>query len=248
MVRPEANAAVRVLLAVTIGAAFVGFFVGTSPPDFEREPVLPGEPSASAEGLVEAPRYDGLRTSARGDGPGWTAELAALVGLSPSRLDPVERGRDLAGDLASRAERRAYDGAPPTIPHPIAQGGMPECLACHEDGLRIRDAAAPAMSHSEHSSCTQCHVVAADPVPGGDSVALSANAFDGLDASPAGPRAWSIAPPQIPHATWMRERCESCHGPNGRDALKSTHPSRENCVQCHAAQSSLELRPMETAP
>lgn len=248
MERPEAPAALRVLLAVVIGAAVVGFFVGTRDPELGRESVLPEEAPRPAEGLAEAPRYDGLRGSARGDGPGWTTELAALLGLSPSRLDPVVRGQDLTGDLAARAARRAYDGAPPTIPHPIDQGGQPECLACHADGLRLRQAEAPAMSHTEHVNCTQCHVVAADPLPGDAAVLSVANSFDGLDAPRGGPRAWSIAPPQIPHTTWMRERCESCHGPNGRDALKSSHPSRESCTQCHTAPASLELRPPDTHP
>ena len=72
---------------------------------------------------------------------------------------------------------------------------------------------------------------------------FAANAFQGLASPTHGERAWDIAPPQIPHQGVMRERCMSCHGPNGRDALQSSHPERQSCTQCHAAAASDDLRP-----
>ena len=57
-----------------------------------------------------------------------------------------------------------------------------------------------------------------------------------------GNRAWSIAPPEIPHRTFMQERCESCHGVNGRDAIRSTHPWRQSCEQCHAPSAEFDQR------
>ncbi len=72
---------------------------------------------------------------------------------------------------------------------------------------------------------------------------FAANGFVGMDSPEQGPRATDGAPPQVPHRTVMRERCTSCHGPNGRDAMKSTHPDRQNCSQCHASPADLDLRP-----
>jgi cytochrome c-type protein NapB len=63
------------------------------------------------------------------------------------------------------------------------------------------------------------------------------NDFDGLDAPGAGPRASIVAPPQLPHRVFMRENCDSCHGVNGRDPIRSSHPWRESCSQCHASSS-----------
>lgn len=238
--------ALRLGLAVLIGVAFTGFFVGTTD-DVASSATLRELPATSAEGVVEAPDYRGLRLDARGAGPGWEEERVALAALSPSRLDPVEiDAAGLAGTLAARASRRAYDGAPPTVPHPVDQGGYPECLACHEEGLRLRASTAPAIPHGELTSCTQCHVSTADAVPTGgvDSPGPDAagNLFVGLASPAAGPRAWSIAPPQIPHQSWMRENCLSCHGVNGANPMRSTHPSRESCTQCHTSTAERDLR------
>lgn len=81
-----------------------------------------------------------------------------------------------------------------------------------------------------------------EPLP--PDATFAANLFDGLDSPDHGARAWSIAPPQIPHRTLMRERCESCHGVGGRDAMRSTHPDRQSCTQCHAPNAALDQQPM----
>ena len=230
-------------LGVLIGVAMIGFLAGT------REEAYPAPGALEAQvGGSEAPAarsYREQQLTARGHGSGWTEDLAALR-AAVSRLDPVSlEGTDKAQDLAARAARRAYDGAPPTIPHAVGQGGAPECLACHDEGLRIREATAPMMPHRELSSCTQCHVVEQSPVPGAPTLADPRgvpNSFVGLASPVAGP-SWSMAPPQIPHPTGMREACLSCHGPLGASAMRSTHPSRESCTQCHTPSAALELRP-----
>jgi cytochrome c-type protein NapB len=103
------------------------------------------------------------------------------------------------------------------------------------------------MSHTAMASCTQCHVVEEAPMPGGADLPPDprdvGNAFVGLPSPTAGPRAWDVAPPQVPHRTFMRENCDSCHGVNGRDALRSSHPWRESCEQCHAASAQADGRP-----
>lgn len=237
----------QVFFAIVGGVALVGFVVGTSGSE-EPEPAEATEAPAAVEGVTQARSYLELRESPRGAGSGWIEDLTTLHEAGPDALDPVERsGTSKEADLEARAARRAYDGAPPRIPHAIRQDAAPECLACHEAGLRFRGLLATPMSHSTLTNCTQCHVVDAAPMPGGAELPpdprVVANSFDGLDSPTAGPRAWSIAPPQIPHRTAMREQCDSCHGVNGRDALRSTHPWRESCEQCHTASAETNLRP-----
>ena len=53
-------------------------------------------------------------------------------------------------------------------------------------------------------------------------------------------RASSVAPPVMPHSTLMRVNCLACHGPNGYRGLRTTHPERLNCVQCHAVAAEAD--------
>lgn len=240
----EAPTPVVLVLGVVLGVSLIGFLAGTRDSAYERPEALPGEDEPELAG--QARSYRDQRSSARGQGSGWDRDLAALRALAPDRLDPVDlEGASKAEDLAARAVRRAYDGAPPTIPHPVGQGGAAECLACHDEGLRIREVTARAIPHDAYTNCTQCHVVESGPAPGkveqADPRAVD-NAFVGLSSPTEGPR-WSLAPPQIPHSTRMRDNCLSCHGPLGANALRSTHPSRESCTQCHTSSAEIDLRP-----
>ena len=55
----------------------------------------------------------------------------------------------------------------------------------------------------------------------------------GQDLS-AGDRASGGAPPRIPHRILMRENCGSCHdGPAAREEIRTSHPERTRCRQCH---------------
>ncbi len=65
-----------------------------------------------------------------------------------------------------------------------------------------------------------------------------ANHFVGLAAPESGPRAFPGAPPQIPHATFMRTDCLSCHGDTSYRGLRTTHPWRRNCQQCETHSGS----------
>ncbi len=133
-----------------------------------------------------------------------------------------------------RAERRAFDGAPPVIPH---QRFGPPCLSCHnERGMEVAGVGfAPANPHadtdglSSRSRCNQCHVFRIT-----DEVFV-ANDFAGLPqrAVPAA-RSYIGAPPVIPHAVFMRENCHACHdGPAAREEIRCSHPERVHCQQCH---------------
>lgn len=247
----DTDRSLPVFFAVVLGVALMGFIRGTSDEPDARVAVTTGAALVAAVpaepgGVAPARSYAELRATPRGEGSGWTADLAALAG--PGVLDPVSlEGTSKADDLAARAARRAYDGAPPRIPHAVRQDSAAECLACHDDGLRFRGLLATPMSHTAQASCTQCHVVDAAPMPGGADLPPDpravANTFAGLASPTAGQRAWAIAPPRIPHRTQMRERCDSCHGVNGRAALRSTHPSRQSCEQCHAAMGARDGAP-----
>jgi cytochrome c-type protein NapB len=144
--------------------------------------------------------------------------------------------------MAERAQRRAFEGAPPVIPHEVdASGSSASCPACHTTGVVVGDKAAPLIPHAEYRSCTQCHTTAAPGLPGGRSPVL-ANGFEGLSQFGPGARAYEGAPPVVPHPTRMRERCVACHGPQGKEALRTPHPERQSCTQCHPPSARLNQR------
>ncbi|MHC4922757.1 MAG: hypothetical protein ACYTG4_01585 [Planctomycetota bacterium] len=186
----------------------------------------------------------------------WTALLAVvllavvlLVGCGGGGEDgkpvpgspdpvPVDTGSTPEGAVKTaaviRAERRAYDGAPPVIPHD--NFGM-KCISCHnEKGIAVPDVGfAPPMPHemtdgiSGMSRCVQCHVwKTTDEV-------FAENDFLGLRQDlRKGKRLNPLAPPVMPHSVSMRENCSACHdGPAAREEIRTPHPERERCVQCH---------------
>ena len=148
--------------------------------------------------------------------------------------------------LAMRQKNRAFNGAPPIIPHPISEMSAESCVACHSQGSQTETLRIPRMSHPFLSNCTQCHVGTASPdMP---NAMVIANHFVGLLAPEGGPRAFAGAPPQMPHASWMRVDCLSCHGQTGYRGLQTTHPWRQNCQQCHAPSSTFEQNQLESNP
>lgn len=192
---------------------------------------------------VEARSYADMRAHPHGA----NAEAAAgwFDGLSgsPDLFAPVvQTAADRRAALARRASRRAYDGAPPTIPHRIDQIAVPSCLACHERGATVATLVAPRMSHPRHDSCVQCHVVATDPRPGAITPPPPRNGFVGVASVAGGERAWPGAPPTIPHTTRMRDRCDACHGVFGSLGMRTPHPWQASCIQCHAPSATLDQR------
>ncbi len=148
--------------------------------------------------------------------------------------------------LSMRQKNRAFNGAPPTIPHPITELSAESCVACHLNGSFSTTLRIPKMSHTLLSNCTQCHVGTASPdMPNAMAIA---NHFVGLPAPESGPRAFLGAPPQIPHATFMRTDCLSCHGDTSYRGLRTTHPWRQNCQQCHTPSSALEQTELVSSP
>lgn len=231
----ETQRLLHVLMALAVGAAAALFLLETGA---ARKPEPPRATSASP-GARPAPAYAELRDVRRGpNGAMYDDAFSALafVGEPPSPEESSQR----AQALAARRERRAYDGAPPAIPHAVSQREPTDCLACHGRGARIAGKAAHPLSHPEYASCTQCHVVFRAPPP--LTPAEPDNTFVGLETYGAGQRAAPGAPPTIPHPTRMRARCTSCHGPNGQFGLRTPHPERQSCEQCHAPGAALDQR------
>jgi len=139
---------------------------------------------------------------------------------------------------AERAKRRAYDGAPPVIPHePLGAS----CTACHTSTGRAVPTLgfAPANPHeptrglSATAKCRQCHVFQRTEE------LFAQTDFIGLPPTfSGGDHLYPGAPAVIPHPVFMRENCNACHsGPAARPEIRCTHPERSNCRQCHVADS-----------
>lgn len=155
--------------------------------------------------------------------------VGGLAGVATGEKSP----HVVVATRAQRRSRRAYEGAPPFIPHNLEAEAerTQDCLPCHEFGgynplLRTY---APRSPHPEQANCLQCHV---RPVTDG--------LFEETDWTYV---AWPPygsggviegSPPTIPHSLQMREHCLACHG--GAAAapdIRTSHPERFNCRQCH---------------
>ena len=238
---------IEVIRVITTAIAMVGYFVGIE----QSEDEIDGLPSYSETERhhdgVPARSYGELMERPLERNEHWRYQLEELSERTTPPMDAEvenpEEGKEQT--LQLRAERRAYAGAPPVVPHPVKQRGDLACMACHGDGVTIKGKLAPPMSHEKMVNCTQCHVASAGPAPG---TALkeyelsTKNSFEGLLEPRNGEQAWVGAPPTMPHSSQMREDCASCHGPNGREGLRTSHPWRQNCQQCHTPSGALDQR------
>jgi nitrate reductase (cytochrome), electron transfer subunit len=236
--------ALKLFLTVLIAVAFIGFVVGTRSSNF----VSPPTPAVDhdhdvGDDAIAARSYTELFDRPFIANEHWESSIEELAKERPDLFaevqnDPAARQRS----LADRAERRAFAGAPPTVPHPVKQLGDLACAACHTEGLQVRGRVASPMSHEHLTNCTQCHVPqqAAGPVDDELAAGPPVADFEGLAEPGPGERAWTGAPPQTPHPTFMRSECSSCHGELGRSGMQTTHPWRTNCQQCHAPSATLD--------
>lgn len=156
--------------------------------------------------------------------------ILGLISCNRSEKDEDIASPELT-ETSVRSARRAFDGAPPVIPHePLGAA----CITCHtETGKLVPNMAfAPANPHGElgnFRNCKQCHVFR----QGDDRFAQTT--FVGQPvALRLGERLFPGAPPTIPHSLLMRNNCLACHsGPTARPEIRCTHTERVNCVQCH---------------
>lgn len=136
--------------------------------------------------------------------------------------------------LDSYYDNRAFNGAPPSILHPVKEErsmGGSTCLQCHQNGgfTEKFNAYAPVTPHPEMVNCRQCHVL-----QNTQNLFKESN-FSKISAPIVGiNNAMEGSPPIIPHQIQMRENCLSCHaGPAAASEIRVTHPERINCRQCH---------------
>ena len=222
--------------SLVIGLALGGFLFGVSQPVAPAwsAPAAPAGAAAVDADVLPSVPYAQMDSRTRGPNRAYRSNLATLVSQVPSLTGAVVNLPELRlATIARRAGRRAYDGAPPTIPHPVNDNDVATCTACHGEGREIAGRIAPRMSHKQYVNCTQCHAPVSNPGLG--PAFPVENLFAGLASPGPGRRAWDGAPPLIPHRTQMRENCTACHGQLGLAGIRSTHPWRVNCLQCHPA-------------
>lgn len=159
------------------------------------------------------------------------------LALEFKELQSVESQKKLADYYANRA----YDGAPPKIPHPVLSEkgiGGKSCLQCHSTGGYVDrfKAFAPITPHPDYVSCKQCHV----PV-NTDKLFVSSQ-FQRSAPKPIRGGVLDGSPPPIPHDFQVRGSCLSCHGaPSAPKEIRVTHPERVNCLQCHAPTKGRQI-------
>jgi nitrate reductase (cytochrome), electron transfer subunit len=167
--------------------------------------------------------------------------------------------------LATYRALREYPGAPPRVPHGLTadefRGSL--CNTCHErGGYSPRFGAyVPVTPHPEMANCLQCHAtdaaVVGTPLPDrrADALCRQCHAPGRAAESPAldwRPAAWPAVrgaaadgtPPDIPHDLQLRSNCLACHMGAGAVAeIRTTHPERANCRQCHLAPAAGSATP-----
>lgn len=178
---------------------------------------------------------------------------------APMRTDAQVR------TLATFRSRRAFPGAPPRVPHglTLAEFDGQLCLSCHRRGGFVQrfGAYAPVTPHPEWTECLQCHpadgmrVGILDTVgrtPRSDMVCRQCHvdpdrpppSLVSLDWTPApwptiGRQALPGSPNVIPHSLQYRGNCLTCHaGPGAVREIRTKHPGRANCRQCHATSET----------
>ena len=141
-------------------------------------------------------------------------------------------------NLEQYYSRRAYSGAPPIIPHAVANDGVigDACLSCHQDGGFVPEynAYTPITPHPEKENCRQCHVPQiVETLFVQTEWVMPELPRRGRQVIPGGPL-------QMPHSLHLRDNCKACHvGPQAVVEIRSSHPERENCQQCHVPQENL---------
>lgn len=246
------NRLTTVFLSFVIGIAVIGFFVGIgdgvpNPDGLYDSSLIDQEPSqvtvADAK-LIPAISYAEIANTPMGPTKSWQATPQSLPRAEYdlyAKIEPSEEEKEASSKL--RSSRRAFNGAPPIIPHPVDSTTDAACYACHSGGVELAGLKASVMSHPFLGNCVQCHAPMA-PAPFQTIDASVESSFVGLPAPKAGQRAYQGAPPTIPHSRWMRENCNACHGgPHGWAGMESTHPWRTNCTQCHAPSAALDQMP-----
>lgn len=222
------------LLTGVIGVAIVGYVVGINDgvprEDFDGPAAqLRDGPAADAlvagsSGAMPATSYSEMRQSETGPTSKWTPSLERIHSGTafqrcirchdPHSAEVKPSEKDKLRSLSTRSARRAFNGAPPVIPHAVEQTDDAACYACHGEGARVGQRVANRMSHGLLANCLQCHA-APPPKPFAHLQFVAANTFEGLKAPTSGERAFPGAPPVIP----TRRGCENVAFPATEEKL-----------------------------
>ena len=137
-------------------------------------------------------------------------------------------------------KRRAYLGAPPMVPHAVVEknGKMENCLSCHGKGGYVPkyQAYAPVTPHPTYANCVQCHV------PQTTTTLFKPTKWTKTKPPQLRRTPLPGGPPPIPHALQLRTNCNACHaGPGSVRELRTPHPDRTNCLQCHVPRQHKQL-------
>lgn len=246
------NRVTTVFLSLVIAVAVVGFFVGIGdgvpkPDGLHKSPLDDHGYSNVHSGeakLIPAVSYAEIADTRMGPTKSWQAASKSLPQAEYDLYTKIELSEsEKKASSKLRASRRAFNGAPPIIPHLVENTTDAACYACHSNGIQMAGLKGSVMSHQFLGNCVQCHAPMA-PAPFQSIDATVETSFVGLPAPKKGKRAYKGAPPTIPHSQWMRENCSTCHGgPNGWAGMESTHPWRSNCTQCHGPSAALDQMP-----
>ncbi|ADE53092.1 nitrate reductase cytochrome c-type subunit [Coraliomargarita akajimensis] len=201
--------------------------------------------------IQQAVDYRHIAQAGFGPNHNFKSQLSSLQSNFGERGDPHPLLLSAESLRAKRDARRAYDGAPPTVPHPISQDNSATCLQCHSTATQIGDVIAPAISHPEYTSCTQCHVSSKGLGSRWNTSNFdlhTGNQFVGNTAPASKEQAYADAPMTIPHTVHMRQNCMSCHGEYGTSPIRTSHPERQSCTQCHVPGAQIDKRNFAESP
>jgi cytochrome c-type protein NapB len=186
---------------------------------------------------------------------------ADLLAIDPG---PGQRRSAHPRTLETFRALRAYPGAPPRIPHGLTpkefQTG--DCNTCHQRGGYSQrfGAYVPVTPHPDMGACLQCHVgdavLMAIDLPSTDPSARcrqchAPGATPRLDEPSGWEPEWPATvrtspgdpPPPIPHGLQLRGNCLACHSaPSGVEEIRTRHPERANCRQCHVESNARAAR------
>lgn len=239
-----------VLFLIVCMVSVSGLFMGMRQTEASTELLVADEIEGNliSGDIPAAPRYADIENTPWLANRDWSFNFDDLPKAAPDYSPQQALSADeLAAALIVRSDLRAFDGAPPVVPHQIDQLSSNSCMLCHsmESTLSIGDKRPATISHPYFANCTQCHI----PADGlrqlteeEKSRLIVASYFQGRNESGTSTRAYTDAPPTIPHPLWMRQNCVSCHGPGREFAIRTSHPERQNCLQCHAIGPGFDNR------
>ena len=149
----KSNAAILIAFVV-MSVAVAGYFTGLQAPrkvtevdsNSVRDRQKTNRSHTPEEGVILATHYSEMTATRRTDRS--RTQLSTLKStiepLAEIQISPEEK----LVALQQRARNRAFNGAPPTVPHSIDHQSDTACVACHQTGVVTASMRIPRMSHT----------------------------------------------------------------------------------------------------